>query len=81
MSADNRFNEALPEELKAVEIVLRRLTPTAQGVDRDRVMYLAGRASVASRQRSLRSSLATFNGGAVVGVVDIGKHAYCSWPQ
>ena len=54
MSADNRFNEALPEELKAVEIVLRRLTPNAQGVDRDRVMYLAGRASVASRQSSLR---------------------------
>src|SRR5436190_6065386 len=54
MSADNRFNEALPEELKAVEIVLRRLSPNAQGVDRDRVMYLAGRASVASRQSSMR---------------------------
>lgn len=54
MSADNRFNEALPEELKAVEIVLRRLTPNGQSVDRDRVMYLAGRASVASRQSSFR---------------------------
>ena len=54
MSADNRFNEALPEDLKAVEIVLRRLTPNAQSIDRDRVMYLAGRANVASRQRLLR---------------------------
>ena len=54
MSADNRFNEALPEELKAVETVLRRLTPNAQGVDRDRMMYLAGRASVTSRQNSFR---------------------------
>jgi hypothetical protein len=54
MSTDKSFDEALPEELKAVEAVLRRLTPNAQGIDRERMMYLAGRASVASRKGSLR---------------------------
>jgi hypothetical protein len=35
----------LNEELEAVESALARLKPAASGVDRDRVMFLAGRAS------------------------------------
>jgi hypothetical protein len=37
----------LNEELAAVEAALTSLKPAASGVDRDRVMFLAGRASVA----------------------------------
>jgi len=47
MSTDERFDETLPEELKAIETVLRRLSPNSQAVHRDRLMYLAGRASAA----------------------------------
>ena len=54
MSANNPFDEELPEELKAVEAVLHRLTPSADPLNRDRLMYLSGRASVASRQNALR---------------------------
>ncbi len=35
-----------PLELKAIEAALAALVPTAGGLDRDRLMYLAGRASV-----------------------------------
>jgi len=36
----------LNEELAAIEVALASLKPAASGVDRDRVMFLAGRASV-----------------------------------
>src|SRR5947209_8446338 len=43
--SDERTEEELPDELKAVEIALRGLTPATGTIDRDRLMYLAGRAS------------------------------------
>src|SRR5271169_37393 len=48
MSSGNSPAEGLPEDLKAVEKALRRLTPAASQIDRDRLMYLAGQASVTS---------------------------------
>jgi hypothetical protein len=54
MSANNPFNEELPAELKAVERVLRRLQPSADRLDRDRLMYLSGRASVPSQRNTRR---------------------------
>jgi hypothetical protein len=54
MSAENKYNEELPEDLKAVEAVLQRLTPNADSLDRDRMMYLFGRASAMPRQTALR---------------------------
>jgi hypothetical protein len=45
MSGEDKFNAELPDELKIVEDVLRQLTPRASQLDRDRLMYLAGRAS------------------------------------
>jgi hypothetical protein len=54
MSANHPFDEELSRELKAVEAVLRRLTPSADPLNRDRLMYLSGRASVASRQNAMR---------------------------
>jgi hypothetical protein len=52
--SDERFKEKLPDELKAVETALRGLTPAAGAIDRDRLMYLAGRAS--ARQPSPKLS-------------------------
>jgi hypothetical protein len=54
MSADNSFNEKLPAELKAVEHALRRLQPSADRLDRDRLMYLSGRASMPSQRNALQ---------------------------
>jgi len=54
MSAESQFDEELPEELKAVEAVLRRLAPNADSLDRDRMMYLLGRASATPRQNAMR---------------------------
>jgi hypothetical protein len=54
MSAESQFDEELPEELKAVEAVLQRLTPNGDSLDRDRMMYLLGRASATPRQNTLR---------------------------
>jgi hypothetical protein len=54
MSADNSYNEELPAELKAVERALRRLQPSADRLDRDRLMYLSGRASMPSQRNALQ---------------------------
>ncbi len=54
MSANNPFDEELSEDLKAVEAALLRLTPSADPLNRDRLMYLSGRASVAPRQNAMR---------------------------
>jgi len=40
-----RFEEKLQSELAAIETVLRGLTPATETIQRDRLMYLAGRAS------------------------------------
>jgi hypothetical protein len=48
MSSGNSPAEELPEDLKAVEKALRRLTPAASQIDRDRLLYLAGQASAMS---------------------------------
>ena len=45
MYSENPTGEELPEDLKAIEASLIGLTPAAGQLDRDRVMYLAGRAS------------------------------------
>lgn len=50
--SDERTEEKLPDELKAVETALRGLTPATGAVDRDRLMYLAGRASVLADEPS-----------------------------
>ncbi|HZZ28679.1 MAG TPA: hypothetical protein VFE46_11810 [Pirellulales bacterium] len=42
----NEAYEELPEELKAIEAALRQLAPQTAKLDRDRLMYLAGQASV-----------------------------------
>jgi hypothetical protein len=46
MSNEQNKNE-LPDELKAIEAALTGLTPAAGAIDRERLMYLAGQASVA----------------------------------
>jgi hypothetical protein len=46
MSTGNSPGEELPEDLKTIETALRQLTPGASQIDRDRLMYLAGQASV-----------------------------------
>src|SRR5262245_35834354 len=45
MSTD-RPREELPEELNSIDSALRGLKPVSGAVDRDRLMYLAGQASV-----------------------------------
>jgi hypothetical protein len=40
--------ERLSDELSAVDAALRQLQPTAAGLDRDRLMYLAGQASASA---------------------------------
>jgi hypothetical protein len=53
-------SERLPHELSAVDAALRQLQPAAIGLDRDRLMYLAGQASAAtaSGKRRYRNSWA-----------------------
>src|ERR1700733_14017635 len=46
MSTGNSPGEELPEELKMIETALRQLMPAASQIDRDRLMYLAGQASM-----------------------------------
>jgi hypothetical protein len=48
VSTEENFDAELPEELKSLEAALRQLTPAAGQIDRDRLMYQAGRASVLS---------------------------------
>ena len=43
--SDERTEEKLPDELKSVETALRGLMLATGAIDRDRLMYLAGRAS------------------------------------
>ncbi len=72
MSEDE--NEKLPAELKALEAQLAALVPRADRLDRDRLMFLAGRASagdatVPSRsvaRRALPAAFAAMTGVAVV---------------
>jgi len=62
-------HEELPRELKALEAALGGLKPAAGAIDRDRLMYLAGRASV-ERGRGLARfgwPLAT----AALGVISV----------
>jgi hypothetical protein len=42
------LEEKLPEELKAFEAALASLTPSADRLSRDRLMYMAGQAALAS---------------------------------
>ncbi len=46
MSGKENSGEELSEELKTIEAALRQLTPLGGQIDRDRLMYLAGQASV-----------------------------------
>jgi hypothetical protein len=48
VSTEENLDAELPEELKSLEAALRQLTPAASQIDRDRLMYQAGRASVLS---------------------------------
>src|SRR5262245_8764618 len=59
MSAENRF------ELNRFEALLSTLTPQPVGIDRDRLMFLAGQASVTSGQFVVPPS-----GGRVAGAFD-----------
>jgi hypothetical protein len=47
----------LNEELAAVETVFRGLTPTASGIDRDRLLFSAGRASAMANGATQRESI------------------------
>src|ERR1700759_2661917 len=55
MSAEENFDPELPEELKTIETALRQLTPIAGQIDRDRLMYLAGQASMTGASAPDRS--------------------------
>jgi hypothetical protein len=48
VSTDKDSGEELPVELKTLESALQDLTPRTALLDRDRLMYLAGQASVAN---------------------------------
>lgn len=52
--SEERIEEKLPGDLKAFESELRGLRPAAGAIDRDRLMYLAGRASVECGTRIAR---------------------------
>jgi hypothetical protein len=56
MSAEENLGTELPEELKTIETALRQLTPIAGQIDRDRLMYLAGQASVTGMSSHERSA-------------------------
>ena len=52
--SEERVEKELPGELKAFEAALGGLRPVAGAIDRDRLMYLAGRASVERGRRIAR---------------------------
>jgi len=52
--SEERIEKELPGELKAFEAALGGLKPVAGAIDRDRLMYLAGRASVERGRRIAR---------------------------
>jgi hypothetical protein len=54
------FDEELPEDLNAVENALRQLTPSLGQLNRDRLMYSAGQASVTAS--SLAAHAPKFSG-------------------
>jgi hypothetical protein len=54
MSADHQAGDSLPEDLKSIESAFGGLTPTFSALDRDRLMYLAGRASANRSSRVAR---------------------------
>jgi hypothetical protein len=56
MSTD-RFEEELPDGLKALETALRGLQPMAMPIDRDRLMYLAGQTSASRSSASQTNSI------------------------
>ncbi len=50
--SDNESSAELSEELKSVEMALGALSPAVGRFDRDRLMYLAGQASVDGRNHA-----------------------------
>jgi hypothetical protein len=58
MSESEHFTEDLnnlPEDVRKIERLLASLKPRAAGINRDRVMFLAGQASTLASQRKSRS--------------------------
>jgi hypothetical protein len=54
MSAEHQTGDSLPEDLKSIEAALGGLTPAFSSIDRDRLMYLAGRSSARQSSRIVR---------------------------
>jgi len=46
VSTEKNYDAELPEDLKSLEAALRQFTPATSQIDRDRLMYLCGQASV-----------------------------------
>jgi hypothetical protein len=75
MSTD-RSREELPEELKSIDSALRGLKPVSGAVDRDRLMYLAGRASVERSSRIERFAWPLATAALVVISVTLSGRLY-----
>src|SRR5262245_19709974 len=54
MSAEHQAGDSLAEDLKSIEAALGGLTPAFSSIDRERLIYAAGRASVKQSSRIAR---------------------------
>jgi hypothetical protein len=74
--SDEHIEKKLPGELKAFEAALGGLKPAAGAIDRDRLMYLAGRASVERTSRIGRFAWPLASAALVVISVTLGGRLY-----
>jgi hypothetical protein len=74
--SEERVEKELPGDLKALEAALGGLKPAAGAIDRDRLMYLAGQASVDRGKRLARFGWPLATAALVVISVTLGGRLY-----